>query len=61
MINKSPDIESTMSEEARRSKERVRQLLMIQIDAQLGQDETGTESETWNDVSFSGEHQAIRA
>jgi hypothetical protein len=51
-----------MLEEADRSKERVRQLLAIQIDAQLAMNEgIDAEADTWNDFSYSGDFEAIEA
>ncbi len=50
-----------MQEEARRSKERVRQLLAIQIEAQLAQeaDLDDSSSTTFLDVSRTGEYESI--
>ena len=61
MIN-THDYQMEVHEEARRSKERVRQLLTIQIEAQLNQDKDCSEDAsqtTWSDVSRSGEFEAI--
>ncbi len=61
MIN-THDYRMEMYEEARRSKERVRQLLAIQIEAQLNQDKNCSDTAsqaTWSDVSRSGEFEAI--
>jgi len=63
MIN-THDYKMEMHEEAIRSKERVRQLLAIQIEAQLNQDQGCCEDAcqaTWSDVSRSGEFEAIGA
>jgi len=61
MIN-THDYRMEMLEEARRSKERVRQMLSIQIEAQLGpQHEDTTSHATWSDVSRSGEFESIHA
>ena len=63
MLNKRKDhIDTALLEEAERSKQRVRQLLAIQIDAQLAMnDSIDTEADTWNDFSFSGDFEAIKA
>ena len=63
MLNKRNDhIDTAMLEEADRSKERVRQLLAIQIDAHVAMNQDiDPEAETWNDFSFSGEFEAINA
>ena len=61
MINKH-DYTMEMQEEARRSKERVRQLLAIQIKAQIEQEDDTFIDEpqgTWSDVSRTGEFEAI--
>lgn len=63
MLNKRKDhIDTALLEEAERSKQRVRQLLAIQIDAQLAMnDSIDTKADTWNDFSFSGDFEAIKA
>ena len=63
MLNKLNDhIDTAMLEEADRSKERVRQLLAIQIDAQLAMNEgIDAEADTWNDFSYSGDFEASEA
>jgi len=61
MIN-THDYRMEMQEEARRSKERVRQLLAIQIKAQVEQEHDARLDEgqsTWTDVSLTGEFEAI--
>ena len=61
MIN-THDNTMEMREEARRSKERVRQLLAIQIESQLAMDQSSDKcdcSSSWNDISRTGEFEAI--
>ena len=59
MIN-THDHEDEMREEARRSKERVRQLLAIQIKAQLASEQETEDCQlTWSDISRTGEFEAI--
>jgi len=49
-----------MMDEAERSKERVRQLLAIQIEAQLAMNQgVDAADETWSDHSYHGEFEAI--
>jgi len=60
MLNTRTDRDPAMMDEAERSKERVRQLLSIQIEAQLAiNSEVCTESDTWEDFSYHGENEAI--
>ena len=61
MIN-THDYQREMREEARRSKERVRQLLAIQIQSQLATEQSDDECDsnsTWTDISRTGEFEAI--
>ena len=62
-MTKMHDYRSGMQEEARRSKERVRQLLAIQIEAQIAQegDLDDCSSTTFLDVSRTGEYESIGA
>ena len=53
-------IDPMMLDEAEGSKNRVRQLLAIQIEAQLAMNEgVSPADETWNDHSYHGEFEAI--
>ncbi|MDG2292808.1 MAG: hypothetical protein P8L37_09115 [Phycisphaerales bacterium] len=59
MLN-TPTNNTAMMDEAERSKERVRQLLSIQIEAQLAMNEGVDDADkTWTDHSYHGEFEAI--
>lgn len=59
MLN-TPTNNAVLLDEAERSKERVRQLLSIQIEAQLAMNAGAEETnETWDDHSYHGEFEAI--
>lgn len=60
VIMSNKPVDPMLLDEAEGSKNRVRQLLAIQIEAQLAMNEgVSPADETWNDHSYHGEFEAI--